>query len=163
MQGSSLRRIWAPLALLAFFLVPAAAKSQPAWCASPKTPDEITICANPHLAQLDQLLGGLYVAVRALLSPSEQLSLRDSQRAWLAQRAACGYSSDCISRLYQTRVPQLRAALAGPAPQPIPIPASPAPAPPATPTTPTTPTIPSPTTPPPGDPCDMFPTLCPRR
>src|SRR6476659_7275842 len=88
------------------------------WCSNPRTPDEITICGNSALSQFDHQLGQLYIAVRTGLSLDQQSLLRDTQRAWLSQRSACGWNADCIARLYQTRIPQLRGMLAGGAPLP---------------------------------------------
>ena len=120
------------------------------WCSNPRTPDEITICGNSALSQFDRQLGQLYIAVRTGLSLDQQSLLRDTQRAWLSQRSACGWNADCIARLYQTRIPQLRGMLAGGAPLP-----STGSAPAATPAPVPTPTGSG------RDACDMFPTLCP--
>jgi uncharacterized protein len=133
-------------------------------CATNRAPDEITICGNSHLAQLDRQLGDLYVALRAGLDPDKQLALRDVQRSWLRQRATCGRDASCIAHLYQLRISQLSAPLR-PAPPPAPEVARPTPETPRP--TPETPRpAPEVTRPPrdagqgPRDACDVFKTLC---
>ena len=123
------------------------ALSQPSFnCATNRAPDEVTICGNIALSQLDRQLGDLYGAVREGLDLNQQQGLRDVQRNWLRQRTACGSDASCIARLYQQRISQLRTILAGP-PAPV---------------TPPAPVGARP--PPPGgnsrDACDAFPTLC---
>src|SRR5262249_38123302 len=124
--------------------------------------DEVAICGNFALAQLDRQLNDLYVAARGRLDPGQQLALRDSQRNWLRQRAACGRDVSCITRLYQERIPHMSALVVRPA-----VPSTPPPQ-------PTAPTLarPSPGPAPAGpgpekgssgqgrDACDVFPTLC---
>jgi uncharacterized protein len=128
-------------------------------CATDHNPDEVTICGNFALAQLDRQLTDLYAAARVRLDASQQIALRDKQRAWIRQRAACGRDASCITRLYQERIPQLSALIvqldaprAAPAPALPPAGSAPAMAPQPRPS--------------PGtgqgtrDACDMFPTLC---
>jgi len=128
------------------------ALSQPSFnCVTDRAPDEVTICGNTALSQLDRQLGNLYGAVREGLDPSQQQALRDAQRIWLRQRSACGRDASCIARLYQERISQLRTMIAGPAT-------------PATPAAPATPPAPVGSRPSAGgsprDACDAFPTLC---
>jgi uncharacterized protein len=139
-----------PLVLSLFIAGPAQSQQPSFNCATDHGPDEVTICSNFALAQLDRQLNDLYVAVRDRLDLTQQQALRDTQRFWLRQRAACGRDVSCITRLYQQRIPQLSALAAAPSPTPsqTPVPAF-------------TPSRPTPGT---GqgskDACDMFPTLC---
>ena len=125
-------------------LVPDARSQQPGFdCATNTAPDERTICASAELSRLDRQLNDLYVAVRDGLDAGQQILLRDTQRLWLRQRAACGRDPSCIAALYQARIPQLRAILAGtPGVPPAPVGSRP-------------PAIPGA-----RDACDAFPTLC---
>jgi uncharacterized protein len=85
-----------------------AQSQQPSFnCATDRAPDEVTICSNYALAELDRRLSDLYTAARERLDVSQQLALRDSQLAWLRQRAGCGSDAGCITRLYQHRILQL--------------------------------------------------------
>jgi uncharacterized protein len=111
-------------------------------CVTNTGSDERTICASSLLSQLDRQLSDFYLAVRDRLDARQQVVLRDAQRAWLKQRAACGKNANCIASLYRVRIPQLQAMLGGAlAPPPGTPPRAPAPS---------------------GssDPCDRFPTLC---
>jgi uncharacterized protein len=91
-------------------LVPSA--PQPSFdCAHKSAPDEITICGDAALARFDGVLGALYAAAGERLDDSQKAALRDSQRAWMRQRAACGSDAGCIETLYSERIPQLQAAV----------------------------------------------------
>jgi uncharacterized protein YecT (DUF1311 family) len=128
-------------------------------CVTNRAPDEVTICSNFALAQLDRQLTDLYAAARERLDASQQVALRDKQRLWLRQRAACGRDVGCMTRLYQERIPQLSALIVR-----LDTPSAPV----QPPTVP--PQGPALTRPSPGpgqgpaqgtrDACDMFPTLC---
>src|SRR5262245_53729234 len=99
-----------------FVLFPTAgdAYGQPSFsCATDTGPDERTICASPALSQFDRQLNHLYGLVLEALDANRQISLRDAQRNWLRQRAACGTNAGCITGLYQVRISQLQALLAG--------------------------------------------------
>jgi uncharacterized protein len=100
----------------------------PAWgqqpsfdCARQSTPDEITICGDASLTRLDGVLGTLYAAAGERLDDSQKAALRDSQRAWMRRRAACGSEAGCIRSLYAERIAQLQALLPSP-PAPVPQP-----------------------------------------
>jgi uncharacterized protein len=151
------------LALPLGFSGPALSQQPSFDCATDHGADEVTICGNYALAQLDRQLADLYTAVRGRLDASQQAALRDSQRVWIRQRAACGRDANCIARVYQERIPQLSGLLVRPAPpQPAPAPPPAVAAPVITPQTPAM-TRPSPGPPPAQgtrDACDMFPTLC---
>jgi uncharacterized protein YecT (DUF1311 family) len=121
--------------------------AQPSFnCQTDRAPDERTICSSSALSALDREMNDLYFVLRDSLDSVQQIMLRDEQRAWLAQRVACSTNAACISRLYQSRISQLRTRLAGPV-QPLPQP----------------PLQPAPTRPqtPGQDACDIYPLLCP--
>ena len=82
-------------------------------CVTDTGPDERTICASAALSQFDRQLSNLYAAVRDDLDAAQQKLLRDGQRNWLRQRAACGTNANCIAGLYQARISQFQAMLAG--------------------------------------------------
>ena len=122
-------------------------------CATDTHPDERTICTSSVLSQLDRQMDALYNAARESVDGERQLLLRDAQRNWLRQRAACGANANCIAGLYRTRIAQLQTMLAGPTLGP------PLPGPPSSPP----PTTGTPAPPPAGgggDACAVFPTLC---
>ena len=91
---------------------PAAPALQPSFdCARKSTPDEIMICGDASLTRLDGVVGALYAAAGERLDDSQKAALRDSQRAWMRRRAACGSDAGCIETLYSERIPQLQAAV----------------------------------------------------
>jgi uncharacterized protein len=112
-------------------------------CRTNTGPDERTICASRALSQMDRRLSNAYLELRGRLDSDQQIRLRDVQRNWLRQRANCVANVNCIAALYQTRIPQLEAMLAG-----------------ATTSTAPSGTPQSPSTGGTRDACDAFPTLC---
>jgi uncharacterized protein len=126
---------------------PLAQAQQPSFnCSRSTSIDEVAICSNATLSQLDRQLQSLYLGVVAGLDQRDVILLRDTQRFWLVKRGTCGQNTGCIAALYRARIPQLQELLAGgsgPISTGVPEPASPPP---------------SPGTP--RDACAKFPTLC---
>lgn len=75
-------------------------------CAKAGKPVEKMICSNQMLADYDVRLMSSYKA--ALAASPDKASVKDAQRAWMAQRNACT-TLDCVSRAYQVRIKQLDA------------------------------------------------------
>jgi uncharacterized protein YecT (DUF1311 family) len=78
-------------------------------CAKTHVTEELAICKNGRLSYLDRQLDGLFNALRGRLDRDQQTRLRDEQRAWLKQRAACQSDEPCLITAYETRIAQLRA------------------------------------------------------
>ncbi len=116
-------RALAPVAIVVVLWLGGAAPAlsqQPSFdCAASHAPDEVAICSNFALAQLDRQLNDMYNAARERLGPDRQEELRDSQRAWLRERSACGRDVKCITRLYQRRIPELSTVAAPEPTEPI--------------------------------------------
>lgn len=87
---------------------PAAAASFP--CAKASTPSEKAICADQGLSVLDERLAATYRKAMDLLggaSPEEgpaRAAVKADQRAWLADRNACGGDSSCLRTAYERRL-----------------------------------------------------------
>jgi uncharacterized protein len=133
-------------------LLPLAHAQRPSFnCAVATALDEAMICRDGNLANLDNQLSAIFRVLLDTLNGSDKALLRETERLWLAKRAACGARADCIANMYRIRIEQLNILVAG---------------------NPTTPAIPAsgpsatggPTKPAsPGgskDACDAFPTLC---
>jgi uncharacterized protein len=104
------RTVSAVLLVLSFYTGGPALGQQPSFdCATSRHLDETTICGDPSLAQLDRALDDLFATALNRLDEKQKPALRDSQRQWLRQRAACGRDVSCINRLYAQRIPQVRA------------------------------------------------------
>ncbi|NVO15926.1 MAG: caspase family protein [Rhodoplanes sp.] len=78
-------------------------------CATDRGIVEQAICRSDRLSRLDRNLDALYTVVRGRLRPDQQIVLRDEQRAWLKQRAACGDGEPCLIAVYESRIAQLQA------------------------------------------------------
>ncbi|MBS7540268.1 lysozyme inhibitor LprI family protein [Ancylobacter lacus] len=106
-------------------------------CAKARAPDEIAVCANPNLSELDTELGALWFTYSRLpLLMGASGNRRDEARAFLATRAACGGDAGCLTRAYAARISALKQGItsnlsdlakaadnpAPPAPPPVPQP-----------------------------------------
>jgi uncharacterized protein len=92
-------------AILVMTSVPAGAQSFN--CRYAKTPDEVAICSDPRLSQLDERMSRRFFQLRNELSPPQQLRLDETQGGWLARRNSCGSDPGCIEEVYLTRIDQL--------------------------------------------------------
>lgn len=91
---------------LLLLAAPAQAASFP--CAKASTPAEKAICADDAVSALDERLAkGFKDAVERLGANTEgtlQTVLKSDQKAWLAERNACGADTACLRRQYERRV-----------------------------------------------------------
>jgi uncharacterized protein len=76
-------------------------------CRYAKTPDEVAICGDPRLSQLDERMSRRFFTLRNELSPPEQIRLDQTQGDWLARRSSCGDDPACIEEAYLTRIDRL--------------------------------------------------------
>jgi uncharacterized protein len=77
-------------------------------CAKAAKPDEIAICANPHLSDLDVQMATLYgVRMEIPMLMGARGAAQDEQRAFLKQRGTCGGNVACIQQAYNLRIAQL--------------------------------------------------------
>ncbi|HYH40148.1 MAG TPA: lysozyme inhibitor LprI family protein [Azospirillum sp.] len=96
-----------PFTLLALALAsPAAAASFP--CAKAGTPAEKAICADAGISALDERLAKAFKDAMQRLGANTdgaaQVALKADQRAWLAERNACGGDAVCLRDRYERRV-----------------------------------------------------------
>jgi uncharacterized protein len=90
-------------------------------CRSAKALDEIAICQNKVLSELDEQMAALFLSRRAALSETQQLLLTAQQQSWLRERMTCTTDVSCIEHAYRRRISQLTpfgTMTSGPAPQP---------------------------------------------
>lgn len=75
-------------------------------CARASTAVEKAICADQKLSGLDEMLGMAYRnAVES--AGDETQAVREAQRAWLAERNACGSMVECLRKSYDRRLTAL--------------------------------------------------------
>lgn len=111
------------MAVLTASLLSTPASAGPSFdCRRASTAVEQAVCDNPEYAAFDLELAGLYQRALLNLDPRspEARNLKDSQRAWIADRDDCGtiprsdYRFDqCIGNAYGRRIGELRAMLEG--------------------------------------------------
>lgn len=79
-------------------------------CTGTGTPDEIKICANAKLSDLDWRLYGVYQALSKRLDKDQRAKLASEESAWVRQRGECQSDERCITTAYKSRIDQLQAA-----------------------------------------------------
>jgi uncharacterized protein len=89
------------------------AKAQSFNCRYAKSPDEILICHNSRLAQLDEQMSSIFFSVRNSVSAAQHASLDAGQHSWLRARMSCGRDAECIAAAYIERIAQLTSLQAG--------------------------------------------------
>ncbi|HEY2533624.1 MAG TPA: retroviral-like aspartic protease family protein [Xanthobacteraceae bacterium] len=94
------------LALAAAISAPA--QAQTLWCHAAKTPDEVTICNNPALVDMDLKLNNLYSGYLAIASDAHRSQMIADEAAWARGRGACGSDVGCIAHAYLARFTYLR-------------------------------------------------------
>lgn len=106
MSRSLALRIAAVLAVICFAGAAHAASFD---CNKAATPDEIAICADPGLSNLDTVMATLYgVRMEIPMLMGARGAAQDEQRAWLSSRAACGGNTACLQSAYQSRIAALQ-------------------------------------------------------
>ena len=70
-------------------------------------PTEAAICANDNLSALDVALAALYDNVYKKTSGAARDQLVAAEKAWIAERDACGANVGCITNAYRVRIAQL--------------------------------------------------------
>ncbi len=81
-------------------------------CARASAPDEIAICGNPELSELDVRMATLYaVRMKLPMLMGSRGAAKDEQVAFLATRGACGADASCIADAYRARIDALNATL----------------------------------------------------
>ena len=73
-------------------------------CQFAKTADEILICHDEQLAELDKRAAAIYSTERSKFSISQRSVLEGEQRSWLRSRKDCGSDKDCIVQAYDKRI-----------------------------------------------------------
>ncbi len=73
-------------------------------CRKASAPDEIAICDNRELSQLDVKMATLYETIRKLVGMGVRGALQDQQSAWLQARSGCGRDVACLRNLYEARI-----------------------------------------------------------
>ena len=77
-------------------------------CAGTGTPDEVAICGNATLIDLDWQLYGVYQAVMKQSDQSQQTKLAREESVWVKQRGECQRDVNCLTAAYKSRIAQLQ-------------------------------------------------------
>jgi len=79
-------------------------------CTGTGTPDEVAICADARLIDLDWQLYDLYHETLSALDKGQQTQLIHDESVWVTQRSACKGDANCLIEAYQLRIDQLKSA-----------------------------------------------------
>jgi hypothetical protein len=72
------------------------------------TPDEVVICSNARLIDLDWQLYDLYHATLNALDKAQQTKLMHEEGVWVSQRGSCKSDANCLVQAYKLRIDQLK-------------------------------------------------------
>ena len=108
------RKLICALIAMALFAGPGAGV---AWAASfdcrkARTADEVAVCSDPLLSELDEIMADFYRRLRHYTQNFDnamglQAQLVDEARDFLRRRADCGDDRDCLEQAYRTRILEL--------------------------------------------------------
>ena len=91
------------------FLACSAARAASFDCAKAAKPDELAICANPGLSDLDVEMATLYrVRMEIPMMMGAKGTAQDEEVAFLGRRGACGKNVACIAEAYRERIATLK-------------------------------------------------------
>jgi len=79
-------------------------------CTGTGTPDEVAICADARLIELDWQLYDRYHETLSALDKGQQTQLIHDESVWVTQRSACKGDANCLIEAYQLRIDQLKSA-----------------------------------------------------
>ncbi len=77
-------------------------------CTGTGTPDEVAICSNATLIDLDWRLYGIYQALLRRLDQNQQTKLVREEASWVKQRGECQRDVSCLTAAYKSRIAQLQ-------------------------------------------------------
>lgn len=78
-------------------------------CAKARAPDEMAICGNSGLSELDTEMSALWFSYsRVPMLMGGNGARRDEAEAFLTARSACGADVACLRPLYQARIRTLK-------------------------------------------------------
>ena len=101
--------IWIVLTLV---VVGTAAQAASFDCTKPLNVQERIICSDLHLNDQDVRMVWLHGAIGNFVLMGGSAELRDQMDEFLKQRSGCGESRQCLTRLYDNRVSEMKRTLA---------------------------------------------------
>ena len=109
---TALSAAFAAGACLAGLAISSSAEAASFDCTKAKTADEIAICQTRILSDLDTQMATLYgVRMQIPMLMGAKGAAQDEQRAFLAERGACGGDVTCIQQAYLNRIAVLSQAI----------------------------------------------------
>ena len=100
------------LALMLVVSLAGAAQAASFDCRKARTADEVAVCSDPLLSELDDIMADFYRRLRHYTQNFDnamglQAQLVDEARDFLRRRADCGDDRTCLEQAYCTRILEL--------------------------------------------------------
>jgi uncharacterized protein len=95
------------ISFLFFLLTPSVLPAQSFDCREARRADEVAICEDPDLAELDMQMSRIYFSLLNRSNRLDRDQLRREQMEWLGDRQDCGDDVDCLRRIYRERINEL--------------------------------------------------------
>ena len=100
---------WIVAVATTFLMLPGAAGAASFDCSKAAAPDEIAVCGDPTLSNLDTEMATLYgVRMEIPMLMGARGDAQDEQQDFLTTRAACGSNAACIQTAYTNRITVLK-------------------------------------------------------
>lgn len=77
-------------------------------CTATGTRDEVEICGNTDLCDLDWQLYSFYQVAKTGLDKDQLTQLGKAESAWVKKRGECASDASCIAKEYKSRIDELR-------------------------------------------------------
>ena len=105
-------RLTLAVMLTTFVAAPTNASAASFDCRQARTADEVAICDNRELNDLDVRMATLYEVTTGFVAMGQRSAMRDEQREWLAQRHLCRADVRCLRHSYRQRIAELESVVA---------------------------------------------------
>jgi uncharacterized protein len=87
------------------------AEYAPINCAKANTAADVRICKTYSLGQAEARMATLYGIATGLVAMGQRGDIGDAQIQWLKTRESCGADVACLTKAYNSRIPQLSAVI----------------------------------------------------
>lgn len=70
-------------------------------CRYAKSPDEVLVCQDSTLSDMDEQMSAAYASRRKEFHGADLKRFENMRYQWLSRRKSCGYDAGCIKRVYR--------------------------------------------------------------
>jgi uncharacterized protein len=95
------------ISFFSIFILSSSSFGQSFNCRYARTPDEVMICQDSDLANLDEEMANIYFPLRKRLGGRDLRRLENARNYWLSERVSCGRDAACIEKTYKAWIADL--------------------------------------------------------